>query len=107
MRFLRRETALSGFSLRLSFTVIIVCSWLVCVQLPCSCSFLFFSTRVLYHDLLSLSSGLALPPGSPRFYPEMCVTVVLWRVIPPPRGGALVCVGWGVGGGELSSGGLR
>ena len=70
MRFFSREIALSGFSLRLSFTVSIwsVLGW--CVQLPCSCSFLFFSTRVLYHDLLSLSSGLALPPGSPRFYPE-------------------------------------
>ena len=66
MRFLRRETARSGFSLRLIFTVSIFCSWLVCVWLPCSCSFPFFSTRVLYHDLLSLSSGLALPRVTPR-----------------------------------------
>jgi hypothetical protein len=62
MRFLRRETALSGFSLRLSFTVSIwsILGW--CVQLPCSNSFSFFSTRVLYHDLLSLSSGRLQPP---------------------------------------------
>ena len=41
MRFLRREIALSGFSLRLSFTVSIwfILGW--CVQLPCSNSFLF------------------------------------------------------------------
>ena len=77
------------------------------VQLHCSNSFSFFSTRVLYHDLLSLSSGLALPPGSPRFYPEAAWNGVLWRAVPPPLGGALVCVGYGVGGGELSSGGLR
>ena len=107
MRFLRRETALSGFSLRLSFTVSIwsILGW--GVQLPCSNSFSFFSTRVLYHDLLSLSSGLTLPPGSPRFYPEAAWNGVFRRAVPPPLGGALVCVGYGVGGGELSSGGLR
>jgi hypothetical protein len=72
MRFLSFVTALSALSWRLSFTVSI---WFVFgwgyVQLHCSNSFSFFSTRVLYHDLLSLSSGMAPPPGSPRFYPKV------------------------------------
>ena len=42
MRFLRRETARSGFSLRLIFTVNIVLFWLGWSQLPCSCSVSFF-----------------------------------------------------------------
>ena len=107
MRFLRRETARSGFSLRLIFTVSIFCSWLVCVRLPCSCSFPFFSTRVLYHDLLSLSSGLLPPTAATRegmYLTQKSYSSVLFTAV---LGGALVCVRYGVGGGELSSGGLR
>ena len=40
-------------------------------------------------------------------HPEAPGCRVFRRAVPPPLGGALVCVGWGVGGGVLSSGGLR
>ena len=107
MRFLRREIALSGFSLRLSFTVSIwsVLGW------GCSClaaaRFRFSSTRVLYHDLLSLSSGLLPPTAATRegmYLTQKSYSSVLFTAV---LGGALVCVGYGVGGGVLSSGGLR
>ena len=39
--------------------------------------------------------------------PEASLEWVFRRAVQPPLGGALVCVGWGVGGGVLSSGGLR
>ena len=50
------------------------------------------------------------PGAATRVHPEARPAPwsgVLWRAVPPPLGGALVCVGWGVGGGVLSSGGLR
>ena len=107
MRFLRRETARSGFSLRLSFTVSIwsVLGW--CVRQPCSCSFPFF----LYTSIVSRPVEFVnWPVAADRSHqggnvpdPEW----VFWRAVQPLLGGALVCVGWGVGGGVLSSGGLR
>ena len=104
MRFLSFETALSVLSLRLSFTVSIwsVLGW--GVQLHCSNSFSFFSTRVLYHDLLSLSSGLV---GWTQISQLIGVYGVLRRAVGCRCGGALVCVGYGVGGGVLNPCGLR
>ena len=84
MRFLSFVTALSALSWRLSFTVSI---WFVlgwgCV---CSCiaatRFRFFSTRVLYHDLLSLSSGRLQPPwrecSLPRVSVPACRSAPAW-----------------------------
>ena len=89
-------------SLLLAYSVL---GW--CVRLPCSCSFPFFSTRVLNHDLLSLSSGLLPPTAATRegmYLTQKSYSSVLFTAV---LGGALVCVGYGVGGGVLSSGGLR
>ena len=69
--------------------------------------FRFSSTRVLYHDLLSLSSGLLPPTAATRegmYLTQKSYSSVLFTAV---LGGALVCVGYGVGGGVLSSGGLR
>ena len=70
MRFLRRETALSGLSLCLTFTVNMVLFLVndMCVN-ECSCRavalFRLSSTRVLYHGLSGLSSGPSSQvPGS-------------------------------------------
>ena len=69
--------------------------------------FRFSSTRVLYYDLLSLSSGLLPPTAATRegmYLTQKSYSSVLFTAV---LGGALVCVGYGVGGGVLSSGGLR
>ncbi len=88
MRFLRRETARSGFSLRLIFIVNIVLLWVRVCSCRAVARFLFSSTRVLYHTLLRLSSGPSQPPGRecgrPRVSVPACclplLLVALWYV---------------------------
>ena len=59
---------------------------------------------MLYHTLLSLSSGpIAATRDTQRPAPGVCSDVLFTVVL----GGALVCSGWCVGGGVLRGGGLR
>ena len=106
MRFFSRETARSGFSLRLIFTVSIFCSWLVCAA-ALQLLVLFF----LYTSIVSRPvEFVKWPVAADRSHQGGNVPDPEWvfrRAVPPPLGGALVCVEYGVGGGELSSGGLR
>ena len=90
-------------SLLLAYSVL---GWFVCGS-PAAARFRFSSTRVLYHTLPSLSSGLLPPTAATRegmYLTQKSYSSVLFTAV---LGGALVCVGYGVGGGVLSSGGLR
>ena len=66
--FLSRDTALSGFSFRRIFTVnmvLFLVEMCVCMRSCLAAArFRSNSTRVLYHDLSSLSSGPSQVPGT-------------------------------------------
>jgi len=104
MRFLSFEIARSGFSLRLSFTVSIwsILGW--CVPAAVQQLVLFF----LYTSIVPRPVEFVKWPGVWTQISQLIgVYGVLRRAVGCRCGGALMCVGYGVGGGELSSGGLR
>ena len=103
MRFLRRETARSGFSLRLIFTVNIVLFWLGWSQLPCSCSVSFF----LYTSIVPYITEFVKWPGAATRFTQILPRGRLEWGVPACRSASawwrfglfgVVCGWWGVEG---------